>query len=301
MLKLGEYQELEIIEKKDFGVYLAELDAAEKDRRDAGRQKHRGRDGQEKVLLPKRYVTDEMRIGDDVRVFLYKDSEDRPVATTDEPYITLDEVRLLAVKEVAKVGAFLDWGLPKDLFLPYKEMTERIHAGDEVLVRLYVDKSGRLAASMKRLYPLLSGDAPYQAGDEVEGRIYEFGHDFGTFVAVDNRYSGMVPKHEDLRKHKIGDVIKVRVTGVKEDGKLDLTTKKKIREQMDDDAAAVMEVIESYAGVLPFTEKADAAVIFRETGLSKNAFKRAVGRLYKQRKISLDGGKIRATRKEQQR
>ena len=281
MFELGKFQTLEIVEQTDFGVYLAEGKAA-------------GGKKQEKVLLPKRYVTDDMGIGSEVRVFLYKDSEDRPVATTEEPHITLDQVRLLAVKEVAKVGAFLDWGLQKDLFLPYKEMTERVHAGDEVLVRLYVDKSGRLAASMKKLYPLLSSDTPYQAGDEVEGRIYEFGHDFGTFVAVDDRYSGMVPKHEDLRKHKIGDVIQMRVTGVKEDGKLDLTTKKKIREQMDDDAATVMEVIESYAGVLPFTEKAGAEVIFRETGLSKNAFKRAVGRLYKQRKISLEGGKIRA-------
>ena len=281
MFGLGKFQTLEIVEQTDFGVYLAEGKAA-------------GGKRQEKVLLPKRYVTDDMGIGSEVRVFLYKDSEDRPVATTEEPHITLDQVRLLAVKEVAKVGAFLDWGLQKDLFLPYKEMTERVHAGDEVLVRLYVDKSGRLAASMKKLYPLLSSDTPYQAGDEVEGRIYEFGHDFGTFVAVDDRYSGMVPKHEDLRKHKIGDVIQMRVTGVKEDGKLDLTTKKKIREQMDDDAATVMEVIESYAGVLPFTEKAGAEVIFRETGLSKNAFKRAVGRLYKQRKISLEGGKIRA-------
>ena len=281
MFELGKFQTLEIVEQTDFGVYLAEGKAA-------------GGKKQEKVLLPKRYVTDDMGIGSEVRVFLYKDSEDRPVATTEEPHITLDQVRLLAVKEVAKVGAFLDWGLQKDLFLPYKEMTERVHAGDEVLVRLYVDKSGRLAASMKKLYPLLSSDTPYQAGDEVEGLIYEFGHDFGTFVAVDDRYSGMVPKHEDLRKHKIGDVIQMRVTGVKEDGKLDLTTKKKIREQMDDDAATVMEVIESYAGVLPFTEKAGAEVIFRETGLSKNAFKRAVGRLYKQRKISLEGGKIRA-------
>ncbi len=296
MLELGKFQTLEVIEQTDFGVYLAQRKAAveEEQERSEDHRNPKKRGGQDKVLLPKRYVADGLSIGDEVRVFLYMDSEDRPVATTEEPYITLDQVRLLAVKEVAKVGAFLDWGLPKDLFLPYKEMTERIHEGDEVLVRLYQDKSGRLAASMKKLYPLLTGDSPYQTGDEVEGRIYEFGHDFGTFVAVDDRYSAMVPKHEDLREHRIGDVIRARVTGVKEDGKLDLTTKKKIREQMDDDAETVMEVIASYAGVLPFTEKAGAEVIFRETGLSKNAFKRAVGRLYKQRRISLEGGKIRA-------
>ena len=276
MLELGCYQELTVIEEKEFGLYLAESRAA-----------------REKVLLPRRYVTEEMGIGETVRVFLYKDSEDRPVATTEQPYLTRQEVALLSVRELTKVGAFLDWGLPKDLFLPYKEMTERIHEGDEVLVRLYVDKSGRLAASMKKLYPLLSTRSPYQAGDEVEGRIYEFGHDFGTFVAVDDQYSAMVPKHEDLHEHKIGDVIRARVTMVKEDGKLDLTTKKQIREQMDQDADTVMEVLDSYAGVLPFTEKAEAEVIFRETGLSKNAFKRAVGRLYKARRITLEGGTIR--------
>ena len=205
----------------------------------------------------------------------------------------LDEFALLEVKEVTRIGAFLDWGLEKDLFLPYKEMTGRIDAGDEVLARLYIDKSNRLCASMKGVYHLLKKDSPYKTGDDVEGRVYEFGHDYGTFVAVDDMYSAMIPKHEDTSHLRIGDVISARVTGVKEDGKLDITLREKAHVQMDADAEKLMEIIDSYAGVLPFTEKATPEVIARETGLSKAAFKRAVGRLYKERRITLEGGKIR--------
>lgn len=272
--------ELKIKGRTEHGLYLVDPKEGE------------GRPG-EKVLLPNRYVTDAMSRGESVRVFLYLDSDDRLVASTDEPLITLDEVSLLTVKQVSKIGAFLDWGLPKDLFMPFKEMTRHLQEKEQVLVRLYIDKSNRLAASMKKLYHYLSTDSPYTIGDEVEGRIYEFGHDFGTFVAVDDRYSAMLPKHEDMREHKIGDVIHARVFGVKKDGKLDITTKKKIKEQISSDADVVLEILDSYAGVLPFTERAGAEVIFRETGLSKNAFKRAVGRLYKERKIIVDDGVIR--------
>ena len=272
--ELGDYNLLTIKRKSDYGLYLAD-------------------DKGEEVLLPVRYVTDEMKTGEELKVFLYLDSEDRPVATTDEPLITMDRIAALKVQDVNKVGAFLDWGLPKDLFLPYGQMTAKVNPGDEILVRLYADKSGRLAASMKGLYHYLSLNPPYEAKDEVSGRIYEFGHDYGTFVAVDDKYSAMIPRHEDTRNLRIGDVISARVTSVKEDGKLDITMKKKIDEQMDEDADKVMSVIESYAGVLPFSEKASPEVIFRETGLSKAAFKRAVGRLYKNRLITITEGKIR--------
>ncbi len=166
-------------------------------------------------------------------------------------------------------------------------MTRKVEAGDEVLVTLYIDKSQRLCASMKKLYHLLRTDSPYQEGDMVHGRVYEFGHDFGTFVAVDDLYSAMIPASEDCSMLKIGDVIEAKVTGVKPDGKLDITRREKAYIQMDADAEKVMSVIESYAGVLPFTDKASPEVIRRETGLSKNAFKRAVGRLYKERRVEL--------------
>ena len=278
MLELGKWQELYIKDIKEHGAYLSPEEAPD-----------------ERVLLPRSYLTEETIPGRKLRVFLYMDSEDRPVATTETPLIVMDEAKPLLVKEVSRIGAFLDWGLSKDLFLPYKQMNGHVRAGDTILVRLYLDKSGRLAASMRSLYPLLASNPPYQIGDEVWGRIYEFGHRYGTFVAVEDRYSAMVPRHEDLRERRIGDVLTLRITNIKEDGKLDVSTRKKVHEQMDGDAESVFDVIESYGGVLPFSEKADAEVIFRETGLSKGAFKRAIGRLYKQRRITLENGVIRKT------
>ena len=276
MLKLGEYQTLTMVKKVEFGVYLAE-----------------NRGDEDKVLLPAKQVPEGLRTGDEVEVFLYRDSQDRMIATTARPLIKMEEVKPLTVKEVTKIGAFLDWGLEKDLFLPYKEMTEKVKANQEILVRLYTDKSNRLCGSMKHIYDYLKQSSPYQIGDEVKGRIYEFGHDFGTFVAIDDEYSAMIPKHEDVSGYHVGDVVTLRVTNVKEDGKLDVSLREKSYVQMEDDAEAVLQLIDAYAGVLPFTEKASPEVIKRETGLSKAAFKRAVGRLYKERKIDLTDGKIR--------
>ena len=277
-MKLGCMQTLKVIKRVDFGVYLA---------------KREGADATERVLLPKKQVPENTKIGDEIKVFLYKDYKDRMIATTTAPKLTLDGFAVLTAKEVGKIGAFLDWGLEKDLFLPYKEMTRKVQAGDEILVRLYIDKSQRLCASTKGIYHILSTHSPYKIGDEVEGRIYEFGHDFGTFVAVDDQYSAMLPKHEDVSYLKLGDVITAEVMGVKEDGKLDISMRKKAYMQMGDDAEKILDILDSYAGVLPFTEKASPEIIFRETGLSKAAFKRAVGRLYKERKITINDGKIR--------
>ena len=272
-MRLGEIQKLKIQKKVEFGVYLT--------------------DGEERVLLPKKQVPENAAIADEISVFVYKDSKDRLIATTAKPLLTLGQMGVLTVSQVNKVGAFLDWGLEKDLFLPFKEMTRQPSEGDEILVRVYIDKSERLCASMKGIYDMLSKKPPYQVGDEVEARIYEFGHDFGTFVALEDKYSAMIPRHEDVTKFRIGDVLMVRITGIKEDGKCDVTIRDKAYIQMEDDAQAILDLIDSYAGVLPFSEKASPEVIKRETGLSKAAFKRSIGRLYKERKITLNEGKIR--------
>lgn len=275
-MRLGEYETLTIIKKVEFGVYLA-----------------KSREAEEKVLLPKAQVPANAVVGDKLKVFLYRDSKDRMIATCAEPKLTLGGLAVLTVSQVGKIGAFLDWGLEKDLFLPYKEMNGKVREGDEVLVTLYIDKSGRLCASMKHLYNLLSTAAPYEKGDIVRGRVYEFGHDFGTFVAVDDCYSAMIPRSEDTSDLKVGDVIEVRVTGVKEDGKLDVTRRENKETQMDADAAKVLQVIGEYAGVLPFNDKASPQIIMRELQMSKAAFKRAVGRLYKARRIEITERSIR--------
>lgn len=275
-MKLGEYQELTVVKKVDFGIYLAQEETDET-----------------RVLLPAKQVPEDTKIGDTLRVFLYKDSKDRMIATRNQPKLEIGKTSVLKVMEVGKIGAFLDWGLEKDLFLPFKEMTRKVQKGDEVLVTLYIDKSRRLCATMKGLYHLLETEPPYRIGDVVEGRIYEFSDNFGTFAAVDDRYSAMIPRYEDCSSYRIGDVIQARVTQVKPDGKLDLTIREKAYLQMTPDAEKVMEVIEEYAGVLPFNDKASPETIRREVGLSKNAFKRAVGHLYKERKIEITENGIR--------
>jgi len=275
-MRLGEYQTLTIVKKVAFGVYLAE-----------------SRESADKVLLPKSQVPANAVLGDSMKVFLYRDSQDRMIATCAQPKLTLGGLAVLRVSQIGKIGAFLDWGLEKDLFLPYKEMSGKVREGDEVLVTLYLDKSSRLCASMKHLYDKLETDAPYEKGETVTGRVYEFGHDFGTFVAVDDRYSAMIPRSEDTSDLKIGDIIEARVTDVKADGKLDLTRRANKETQMDADAEKVLGVIEEYAGVLPFNDKASPEIIMREMQMSKAAFKRAVGRLYKARKIEITDKSIR--------
>lgn len=252
----------------DFGIYLAD-----------------GQSSQDRVLLPKKQVPENCKLHDQIEVFLYKDSKDRLIATTNTPALTLGQFAVLKVSQTGKIGAFLDWGLEKDLFLPYKEQLARVKEGDEVLVTLYIDKSSRLCASMRGIYHLLETDAPYQKEDIVTGRVYEFSDNFGAFVAVDDRYSALIPSHEDHTKLHIGQIIEAKVTNVKPDGKLDLTLRDKAYIQMDKDALRVLSIIDEYAGVLPFTDKASPEIIMRETQLSKAAFKRAVGRLYKERKI----------------
>ena len=268
MMKLGEYQVLQVIKIVDFGIYLAEhpQDNA-------------------KVLLPKKQVPPEIQVGDQLEVFLYRDSKDRLIATTNHPKLTLGNYAALKVMAMGKIGAFLEWGLERDLFLPFKEMTREVREGDTVLATLYIDKSNRLCASMRDLYDLLSTNSPYKQGDTVTGRIYEFIENFGTFVAVDDQFSAMIPLYEDCSMYQIGDVIEAKVAKVKRDGKLDLTLREK--------AYVQLEILEEYAGVLPFNDKASPQVIQREMKMSKSAFKRAVGHLYKERKIQLTETGIR--------
>lgn len=270
-MKLGEKQILMVVKEVEFGVYL-------------------GTD-EDRVLLPKKQVPKDIEIGDPVEVFLYKDSDDRLIATTHEPKLTIGQLAVLDVVDVTKVGAFLNWGLEKDLFLPFKEQTSKVAVGDQCLVTLYIDKSERLCATMK-VYQLLRTDSPYQKDDKVSGIIYEKSDEYGVFVAVDNMYSALIPKKEAYGNLMIGTTIEGRVTAVKEDGKLDLSVREKIPEQMDKDAALVIRVMEKYDGILPFNDKADPEVIKREFGLSKAAFKRAVGRLLKGGKIEIKADSI---------
>ena len=234
MIRLGEKQILSVLRTKDFGVYVGESEEA--------------------VLLPKKYVPEGIRVGDSMEVFVYRDSSDRLIATTETPMLTLGQVGLLRVKEVGKIGAFLDWGLEKDLFLPYKEQTIQVRPGKSYPVALYIDKSKRLCATMK-IYNYLLAEAPYAKDETVQGIVYQVNPNFGVFVAVDGKYHGMIPKKNAHGEFRIGDTIQARVVAVREDGKLELSMRERIQVQMAKDAETVMDVLESYDGVLPFFGK----------------------------------------------
>lgn len=274
MLELGKKQTLTVAKMVDFGVYL-----------------HEGTGASEEVLLPKKEVPADTKPGDSLEVFLYKDSRDRLIATMRTPSVQLGGLALMTVKDTGKIGAFLDWGLEKDLLLPYKEQTVKVKKDQEVLVALYIDKSDRLCATMK-VYPYLKTQSPYVVEDQVEGRIYEISDNFGVFVAVDDQYSGLIPKTEAQGQYRPGEKVSCRVTNVREDGKLNLSPRKKAYQQMDEDSELVLKVIGEYAGVLPFDDKVSPEVIKREFGLSKAAFKRAVGHLLKEKKIEIQDKRI---------
>ena len=206
MIELGKVQTLTVQREKDFGVYM-------------------GEPGDEKraVLLPRKQVPEGTKVGDSLEVFVYKDSEDRLIATSGKPKLQVGETAVLTVKDVVKIGAFLDMGLEKDLLLPFKEQNHRVRPGEECLVALYIDKSGRLAATMN-VYSYMSAESPYQKDDWVKGVIYEISETLGAFVAVDNRYYGLIPKKELYGNYHPGDLVEARVMKVREDGKLDVGT-----------------------------------------------------------------------------
>lgn len=276
MIELGKYQTLEVIKKTDFGLYLGESETGSK----------------QQILLPKKEIPAGTEVGDSLNVFIYKDSEDREIATTAKVPVTIGDLAVLKVKEVSPIGAFLDWGLMKDLLLPYKEQTVKVEEGNDVLITLYVDKSSRLCATMK-VYDLLSTESPYKKDDLVTGIVYEIIEAFGAFVAVDHKFSGMIPKSELFSPVKIGDNIKARVIQVREDGKLNLSLREKAYLQMDKDSVLIMDKLNAAEGFLPYSDKTDSAIIKEEFNLSKNAFKRAIGGLYKAGTITISDDGIR--------
>ena len=281
-MRLGYMQTLVAVKKTDFGLFLTDIEKKDDKNRALG----------DEVLLPKNQVTEDMRVGSEIEVFLYKDSEDRMIATRLVPYIKIGEIKKLKVKEVNKIGAFLDWGLPKDLLLPFKEQIYEIKPGDEILVTVYIDLSDRLCATMD-LYSRLSLLPPYQRDDMVKGTVYQVHEQFGAYVAVDNKYSALVPKKELHRELKPGDEIEARVLEVKEDGKLDLSLRQKAYVQMDADSALILDKLKQAGGSLPYQDKSSAEEIKEEFNLSKAAFKRAIGRLYKERVIVIEKDGIR--------
>ena len=245
MIELGKKQKLTVVKSVDFGVYLGEDMQA---------------DAKNRVLLPSRQVPEGTKEGDSIEAFIYKDSQDRLIATTKEPKLQVGQTAVLKVSQVTRIGAFLDWGLEKDLLLPYHEQTLKVREGEDVLVALYIDKSSRLCATMK---------------------VYHY-------------LSALIPAREAKGKYRPGKILELRVSEVKEDGKMNVTDRQKAYLQINEDAENVLEVINEFAGVLPFDDKASPEVIQREFGLSKGAFKRAIGHLMKEGKVEIKDKRIYA-------
>ena len=269
MIELGRMQKLEVKRHTSVGVFL-NVENSKKNDKD--------------VLLPKKEVPEGTKVGDVLEVFIYRDFQDRLIATTRRPKVVLGEVGPLKVVDITKIGAFLDWGLEKDLFLPFKEQSMKLEKGREYLIGVYIDKSDRLCGTMK-IKDFLESDSPYKEGDWVKGTIYSINDEFGAFVAVDNKYEGLIPKKELIGVYVPGEVVDLRVTHVKEDGKLDLSLRDKFYIEIEDDAEYILNKAQEKGRVLMLNDNSSPKDIKKELNMSKSAFKRAVGRLLKEDKI----------------
>ena len=298
-MELGKINIIKVARMTPHGAYITDTDDAESANTNGISEPGHARGTiSGEVLLPKGEMTARLDKGDITECFIYLDSEDRPVATMKRPLITLGETAILTCLEVTELGTFLDWGLKKDLFLPYREQTKRPGKGSKVLVALYIDKSGRLCATMK-LYKYLRNDSPYKTGDRVLGRIYETGRDEGAHVAVDGVYRALIPKKDLVTDVNIGDEIRLRVARVLPDGKLVLAMRDPSHIQIYADCELILGRLEAApGGFLPVHDKTDTDVIRRVFGMSKNSFKRAVGHLMKEGKITQDQSGIKLIKEQ---
>lgn len=273
MIKLGHNNKLRVGRFVDFGAYLTDDEGAE-------------------ILLPARYVSDDLAVGDEIDVFVYKDSEDRPVATTDVPYVEVGQFAFLQVVAVNKVGAFLDWGLPKDLLVPFSEQKARMQQGGIYLVYVYLDnESGRIVASAKVEKYLGNLIPDYKPGQRVEALVWEH-TPIGYKVIVDNLFQGMLYQNELYRPVEIEETVDAYVKMVRADGKIDLTLGDKAVNRVRELSDEIMERLKNSGGSLPYGDKSSPDDIKAEFKCSKRDFKQAIGRLYKEHRIVIDGDNI---------
>lgn len=270
-ISLGKVQALEVVKVTEHGVYLGT--------------------SEDKVLLPKREVPEGTVVGDKVQVFICRDSEERIIATTERPVAQVGETAYLKITQITKFGAFLEWGLGKELFLPYKEQTTEIKQGDMVLVGIYVDRTNRLSATMK-VYNYLACNSTHEPDDIVSGIVYNYNPQYGAFVAVDNKYHGLIQQKELTMKVHVGMSIEARVKSIRPDGKMDLSLRKKSYLQIEEDAEKIVEFLNSHGGRIEYTDKASPEIIQRDFNMSKSEFKRAIGRLLKENRITIGENSI---------
>lgn len=248
-------------------------------------------DGHESVPMPKNKAEGKLNIGDAVEAFIYRENSGELIATMEKPLIEVGEVKKLPIVSRTKIGYFVNIGLDRDVLLPFSETTERLREGENQLVAMYVDKSGRLAMTMN-IKDHLKSDSSYKANDYVKGTVYSVSPKYGAFVAIDDKYDALLPKEEVKGIMRPGDVVELRVARVLPDGKINLSMREVAHIQMTQDAEAILNLIDEYGGTLPIGDKSDPEEIRNLTGLSKNAFKRAVGKLYRQKLVEPHDEKV---------
>lgn len=272
----GKYYKLQIKRIMPQGAYLNEIEG----------------NHEEDVLLPGKQVPDDAKPGDMIDVFLYRDSNDRLITTVNKPKFGLGEMGLLTVIDTTRIGAFMDWGLEKDLFLPFDEQKGKIHKGDRLFVSIKLDRENRLCATMK-VYDMLKDDHTYKLNDRVTGTVISINDRMGAFVAVEGLYHGLIPRKEFTGRLRAGENVNARINQIRSDGKLVLSIRKKAYGQIDDDAHRIIEMLRENNGYLPYDDKTDSLIIKGKFGFSKSAFKRAVGRLLKRNVIKFENEGIR--------
>lgn len=278
MFKLGAYNKLILHRFTSVGAYLGEPDAGHDD----------------VILLPNKYLKPGMQEGAEVKVFVYLDSDERPVATTLEPFIIPGEFKELEVKQVTRVGAFLDWGLEKDLFVPYGEMVERMYVGDKYLVGVYLDEQSNRLVATPRIGRLLDQEnlTVYQ-GEEVDLKVYNE-TELGYQVIINGKHGGLVYENEVFEEIEIGDELKGFIKQIRPDGKIDVSLQPLGVAGIEPNAKKVLEVLNDNGGTLNLSDKSKPEDILEKLGMSKKAFKKAIGSLYKKRLIKIGDRSITA-------
>lgn len=279
MVDLGNYNELEIAREVDFGVYLTSEDGD--------------------ILLPAKYVPEGAKVGDFVRVFVYRDSEDRVIATNLTPYVTVGEFAGLLCKDTSSFGAFMDWGLEKDLLVPLNNQKNKMVPGRKYCVYVYLDDaSDRIVGTAKINKYLQNDDIKVKEGDQVDILVAEY-TDLGYNVIINNQHKGLLYQNEVFKELEIGDKLPGYIKTIRPDNKIDVTLRKPDADtfsEMDDTAAKVMQLLEAQGGTLNLSDKSDPEDIYRIVGVSKKMFKRATGSLYKAGKIELFDNYIKLRR-----
>ena len=277
MVEIGRTNKLRVVKEVEFGIYLDGEDLGE-------------------ILMPKRYIPKGCKVDDIIEVFLYLDSDDRLIATTEKPYVEVDNFACLKVVDIAEVGAFLDWGLPKDLFVPFREQKEKMSKGQDYVVFLYLDNSERIAAS-SRLDRFLSKEpATFKENEEVELLIYEE-TDMGYKAIINENYGGVLYRNEVFQKLKIGQKTKGFIKKIRDDGKIDLSLQKPGAEKVDELSEKILNALKEKGGFLYVTDKSLPKVINALFGCSKKTYKKAIGGLYKKRLITIEDKGIRLCEK----